>query len=42
MKLRGYIMALLMVCALTPSAIAQSNLNANEPTSSTFPGSAIS
>jgi len=28
MKLRGYIIALLMVCSLTPSAIAQSNLNA--------------
>ena len=28
MKLRGYTIALLMVCSLTPSAIAQSNLNA--------------
>ena len=28
MKLRGYIIALLMVCSLTPLAIAQSNLDA--------------
>ena len=28
MKLRGYLIALLMVCSLAPSAIAQSNLNA--------------
>jgi ABC-type glycerol-3-phosphate transport system permease component len=28
MKLRGYIVALLMVCSLTPLAIAQSGMNA--------------